>query len=210
MDLNGNVWATNRAGNSVVHVGLVENGQCVDRNGNGLIETSTGFNDIKPWTNAGGANTNGGVSTAADECIIHYTKVNSFGTRHVSVNKDNDIWVSGTSGRRFDLLDGITGQIKRAEPTVGFGGYGGLIDPNGVIWSSNPMLRWDTSKPLTGANGTNWTGFNHPSYGLCIDSGGNVWNTSFGDGRITEVCAEWDAAGHVQSGRRVCAGLRGR
>jgi len=184
VDHNGNVWATNRAGNSVVHVGLVENGQCVDRNGNGVIETSTGFNDIRAWTNAGGANTNGGVSTAADECIIHYTKVNSFGTRHVSVNKDNDIWVSGTSGRRFDLIDGVTGQIKRAEPTVGFGGYGGLIDPSGVIWSSNPMLRWDTSKPLTGANGTNWTGFNHPSYGLCIDSGGNVWNTSFGNNQI--------------------------
>ena len=40
---------------------------------------------------------------------------------------------------------------------MGFGGYGGLIDQNGVIWSSNPMLRWDTSKPLTGANGMNWT-----------------------------------------------------
>ena len=200
VDLNGNVWATNRDGNSVVHVGLVENGQCVDRNGNGLIETSIGFNDIKPWTNAGGANTNGGVSTAADECIIHYTKVNSFGTRHVSVNKDNDIWVSGTSGRRFDLLDGITGQIKRAEPTVGFGGYGGLIDPNGVIWSSNPMLRWDTSKPLTGANGINWTGFNHPSYGLCIDSGGNVWNTSFGNGQIRKFAPNGTLLGTFNQG----------
>ncbi len=115
MDQNGNVWATNRAGNSVVHIGLVENGQCVDRNGNGVIDTSTGFNNIRPWTNTGGANTNGGVSTAQDECILHYTKVNSFGTRHVSVNTDNDIWVSGTSGQRFDLLDGITGAIKRAE-----------------------------------------------------------------------------------------------
>ncbi len=200
VDLNGNVWATNRAGNSVVHIGLVENGQCVDRNGNGLIETSTGFNDIKAWTNAGGANTNGGVSTAADECIIHYTKVNSFGTRHVSVNKDNDIWVSGTSGRRFDLIDGNTGQIKRAEPTVGFGGYGGLIDPAGVIWSSNPMLRWDTSKPLTGANGTNWTGFNHPSYGLCIDSGGNVWNTSFGNGQIRKFAPNGTLLGIFNQG----------
>ena len=200
VDLNGNVWATNRDGNSVVHIGLVENGQCVDRNGNGLIETSTGFNDIKPWPNTGGANTNGGVSLAADECIIHYTKVNSFGTRHVSVNKDNDIWVSGTSGRRFDLIDGITGQIKRAEPTVGFGGYGGLIDPNGVIWSSNPMLRWDTSKPLTGANGGNWTGFNHPSYGLCIDSGGNVWNTSFGNGQIRKFAPNGTLLGTFNQG----------
>src|SRR5215212_8635421 len=200
VDLNGNVWATNRAGNSVVHIGLVENGQCVDRNGNGIIETSTGFGDIKAWTNTGGVNTNGGVSTAADECIIHYTKVNSFGTRHVSVTKDNDIWVSGTSGRRFDLLDGITGQIKRAEPTVGFGGYGGLIDPNGVIWSSNPMLRWDTSKPLTGASGGNWTGFNHPSYGLCIDSGGNVWNTSLGNGQIRKFAPNGTLLGTFNQG----------
>src|SRR5215217_2057242 len=200
VDLNGNVWNTNRAGNSVVHVGLVENGQCVDRNGNGIIETSTGFGDIKPWTNLNGADTNGGVTTAQDECIIHYTKVNSFGTRHVSVNKDNDIWVSGTSGRRFDLIDGTTGQIKRAEPTVGFGGYGGLMDPNGVIWSSNPMLRWDTSKPLTGASGGNWTGFNHPSYGLCIDSGGNVWNTSFGNGQIRKFAPNGTLLGTFNQG----------
>lgn len=159
VDQNGNVWATNRAGNSVVHIGLVENGQCVDRNNNGQIDTSTGFGDIRAWTNAGGADTNGGVSTAADECIIHYTKVNSFGTRHVSVNKDNDIWVSGTSGQRFDLIDGRTGLIKRSEPSVGYGGYGGLIDRNGVIWSANPMLRWDTSKPLTGPNAVSGMAF---------------------------------------------------
>lgn len=200
VDLNGNVWATNRAGNSVVHIGLVENGQCVDRNGNGVIDTSTGFNDIRQWTNAGNADTNGGVTTALDECIIHYTKVNSFGTRHVSVNKDNDIWVSGTSGRRFDLVDGVTGQIKRAEPTTGFGGYGGLIDRNGVIWSSNPMIRWDTALPLTGANGTNWTGFNHASYGLCIDSGGNVWNTTFGNGQIRKFAPNGTLLGTFNQG----------
>ena len=184
VDQNGNVWATNRAGNSVVHIGLVENGQCVDRNSNGVIDTSTGFNNIRPWTNLNNANTNGGVSTAQDECILHYTRVNSFGTRHVAVNTDNDIWVSGTSGQRFDLLDGVTGAIKRSENSVGFGGYGGLIDRNGVIWSANPMLRWDTSKPLNGPNGVNWRGYSHPSYGLCIDSLGNVYNTSFGNGTV--------------------------
>ena len=200
VDLNGNVWNTNREGNSVVHVGLVENGQCKDRNGNGIIDTSTGFGDIRAWTNAGGADTNGGVTTATDECILHYTKVNSFGTRHLSITKENDVWVSGLSGRRFDLLDGVTGQIKRAEPTVGFGGYGGLIDKNGVIWSSNPMLRWDTSKPLTGPNGGNWLGYNHPSYGLCIDSGGNVWNSSFGDGRIRKFAPNGTLIGTFNQG----------
>jgi streptogramin lyase len=200
VDLNGNVWNTNRAGNSVVHVGLLENGQCVDRNGNGIIDTSSGFGDIRAWTNASGADTNGGVSTAADECILHYTKVNSFGTRHLSVTKDNDVWVSGTSGRRFDLVDGITGQIKRAEPSVGYGGYGGLIDKAGVIWSSNPMLRWDTSKPLTGPSGGNWTGYNHPSYGLCIDSSGNVWNTSYGNGEIRKFAPNGTLLGTFNQG----------
>ncbi len=178
VDMNGNVWTANRDGNSVVHIGLVEEDQCVDRNNNGVIDTSTGLNDIRPWSNAGGADTNGGVSTAEDECILHYTRVHSSGTRHVSVDENNDVWVSGTGGRNFDLLDGDTGQIIRTEWSVGYGGYGGLIDGNGVIWSAAPLLRWDTSKPLTGPNGGNWTGYGHDSYGLCIDSQGNVWNTS--------------------------------
>jgi len=44
VDANGNVWAGNRneasgGQGSIVHIGLLENGQCVDRNGNGTIET---------------------------------------------------------------------------------------------------------------------------------------------------------------------------
>jgi streptogramin lyase len=197
VDLNGNVWvgnrnefgfvnqdtialgvpASSRSMGSVVRIGLVENGQCEDRNNNGTIETSTGLADIKGWSNAGLVDTLGGVSTADDECIINYTRVNATGTRHVSVDGNNDVWVSGTGAQLFDLLDGVTGQITRQEPSVGFGGYGGLIDPNGVIWSARSLLRWDTLLTLTGPNGGNWDGYFHDSYGLCIDSLGNVWNT---------------------------------
>ena len=56
---------------------------------------------------------------------------------------------------------------------------GGLIAGKGVIWSARQLLRWDTALALTGANSTCDS---HDSYGLCIDSQGNVWNTSlFGD-----------------------------
>jgi hypothetical protein len=181
VDKSGNVWATNRAGASVVHVGLVENHQCVDKNTNGRIDTSTGLGDVLDWTNAGGADTNGGVSTAADECIIHYTKVRASGTRHVSVTAENDVWVSGLGGRMFDLIDGDTGAITRQEGTVNAGGYGGLIDGAGVIWSARPLMRWDTATPLTGANVKT---YGHDSYGLCIDSKGQVWNTSLGGNKI--------------------------
>jgi len=105
--------------------------------------------------------------------------VSSSGTRHVSVDSNDDVWVSGTGNRIFNLIDGRTGAIKRTEGPVGFGGYGGLIDGAGVIWSALRLLRWDTARPLNGPNGVNWTGFSHDSYGLCIDPQGNVWNTSF-------------------------------
>jgi len=200
VDLNGNVWASNRNGNSVLRVGLQENGQCVDRNGNGVIDTSTGFGDLRPWTNAGGADTAGGVSTAADECIINYTRVRARGTRHVSVNSVNDVWVSGTDGEQFDLIDGKTGQIKRQEASVGYGGYGGLIDKNGVIWSARRLLRWDTALPLKGANGGNWQGWGHDSYGLCIDSQGNVWNTAWAGNAVRKFAPDGTLLGTFNHG----------
>ena len=202
VDQNGNVWVGNRdegdtvnanaiapgvppatqAMGSVVHIGLQENGQCEDRNNNNVIDTSSDLGDVRDWNNGGGADDLGGVSTAEDECIIHYTRVHSTGTRHVSVAgppDNNDVWVSGTGIRKFDLLDDATGSIIRQEPSVLCGGYGGLIDGNGVIWSARQLLRWDTALALTGANSTCYS---HDSYGLCIDSQGNVWNTSlFGD-----------------------------
>jgi hypothetical protein len=212
VDNDGNVWVSNRAQSgfvaanaiapglppvnrnmgSIAKIGLVENGECVDRNGDGVITTSMAQNDIKGWSNAGSADTLGGVSTADDECILHYTRVNSYGARHISVTAANDVWISGTGNRNFDLVDGGTGLIIQQESSVGFGGYGGLIDGNGVIWSAQPLLRWDTALPLTGPNGdpagtsigpnapaTNWAGQGAPnSYGLCINpNNGEVWNT---------------------------------
>ena len=200
VDLNGNVWNTNRAGNSVVHIGLLENNQCVDRNGNGVIDTSTGLGDVRAWTNAGGVDTDGGVDTAADECIVHYVRVRSSGTRHVSVTRDNDVWVSGTGTREFDLIDGDTGVIIRQEGPVGYGGYGGLIDGNGVIWSARYLLRWDTSLPLSGASGINWTGYGHDSYGLCIDSSGNVWNTALNANTIYKFAPDGSLLGTYSHG----------
>lgn len=182
VDKDGNVWVANRAEGgdgmgSVTHVGLEENGQCVDRNGNGIIDTSNGLDDLRAWANAAFVDSDGGVETADDECIIHYTRVHATGTRHVSVDGDNNVWVSGTGNAAFDLVSGETGQILRAEPSVGCGGYGGLIDPDGVIWSARPLLRWDTVLPLTAGN---YTCYGHNSYGLGIDGDGNVWNTELG------------------------------
>lgn len=214
VDKNGSVWVSNRGEyangmGSITHIGLKENGQCVDRNGNGSIDTSTAYGDIRPWTNAGDVDSLGGVTTAQDECIIHYVRVNSTGTRHISVDGNNNIWVSGTGDRDFDLINGATGAIIRHEPnnTGGYGGYGGLIDKNNVIWSSNYLLRWDTANPLTGVNGVNWRGYSHDSYGLGIDSQGNVWNTSLYGNQIRKFSPAGDLLGTFGHGNYYAQGV---
>lgn len=193
VDLNGSVWVANRDSNSVTHIGLLENGQCVDRNGNGIIDTSQGQGDVLLWDNPGDPSV-GGITTAQDECILHYVRVAASGTRHVSVNADNDVWVSGTTGagaQIFNLVDGETGTILRTEgpaynPAEGrtYGGYGGLITADGIIWSTVGLLRWDTRYPLRADTyGSAWQRYWYAdgtqSYGVCIDSQGNVWVTAF-------------------------------
>ena len=97
VDQDGSVWFSNRndigpnGNGTIVHIGLRENGQCEDRNGDAIIQTSTGLGDIRPWTDSSGTRN---VGTAQDECIVHYTEVNSKGARHVSIDADNNVWVS--------------------------------------------------------------------------------------------------------------------
>lgn len=177
--LDGSVWAGNRGDASVIHVGLVEEGQCVDRNGNGVIETSNGYGNILAWPNPGGVDTNGGVSTALDECILHYVKTQPSIPRHVSVDAAGNIWVSGWEGRSqsvFQLIDGRTGGILRATASLGCGGYGGLVDADGVVWSvslNGSVLRWDPSVDPPTATSKRCIG-GLRAYGMGIDSEGDI------------------------------------
>jgi streptogramin lyase len=183
VDKSGNVWAGNRAesegGNgSVVHVGLPENGQCEDRNGNGLIDTSSGLGDIMAWPNTGGVDDDGGVDTAEDECIIHYVRVTGTRTRHVSVDENNDLWVGGLGDKDFEKVDGGTGEpVPGTQFNLGCGGYGGLIDANGILWSArSPILRFDTNTMTGECLNT------VPSaYGMGLDRNtGHVWVSQLG------------------------------
>lgn len=196
VDINGSLWAGNRdegggGKGSVVQIALVETGEGVDRNGNGVIDTSTGLGDIRPWPNAGGQDTNGGVSTAEDECIVKFVRVNGQFVRHLSVDGNNNIWTAGNFGvdNSFDLLDNATGAVL-ASFDVGVGGYGGLVDANGVLWSANrgpgplTVLRYDTKGTVTTADDT-YSTLNAPNaYGLARDSSGSVWNAQWTNNTI--------------------------
>ncbi len=206
--LDGSVWAGNRNDASVIHVGLADEQQCVDRNGNGVIETSSGYGDVLPWPNAGGADFGGGVSTAADECILHYVKVRASRPRHLSIDPGNDVWVSGVGGRDdrlFELLDGASGQVLRTERPFACGGYGGLVDSGAVLWSATyngPVLRFDTvtgqARCISGV----------ASYGLALDPDGAVWVAGPSGDRVWRISSDGNQlSGPFAHGSRAAQGL---
>jgi hypothetical protein len=220
VDRLGNTWLSNRdeaegGKGSVSRIGVVVGGTrvnsdgspnptgdflvgpfgyntCVDRNNDGLIATSRGLGDIRPWTNAGGADNNGGVSTAADECLINYTRVTGTITRTVAVDANNDVWTGG-GDNDHEKLNGMTGQpVPGTQINFGCGGYGGLIDQSGTLWSARfgaNLLRYEPG-PNTGAC-LNTT---HGDYGLGLDPNTNhVWHTGVDSNRVVEL----DPAGNV-------------
>lgn len=191
---NGSVWSGNRNQSSVVHVGLVEAGQCVDRNSSGTIETSTGYGDVLAWTGYGGPGDADNVDAAADECILTYVDTAGSDARHVSVDASGDVWVGDFGSSTFQRLDGTTGAVEVGPITMPCGGYGGLIDGDGVLWSAQSgsfLLRWDPDLPDTMAGTDDPTANPRcipiPIYGLAFDSSNNIWATQLSGQTIWKV-----------------------
>jgi PA14 domain len=131
----------------------------------------------------------GGVSTAEDEAITEYTRVLCTGTRTIAVDKFNDIWVGGhdDSSRIHLKVNGLTGSIvPNSAFNAGIGGYGGVIDGLGNLWSSESgggSLLWlipPTNYPPQ--RGTNWfvlTEWGADMYGIAVDPvHPNIWSAS--------------------------------
>ena len=148
---------------------------CIDRDGDGYIRTSQGLGDILPWSDGFGEGLDlaGGVSTAEDEAITEYTRVPSLGTRTIAVDKFNDIWVGGhNDSTRIHLkVNGLTGSVvPNSVFYPGAGGYGGVIDALGNLWSADSLgnVMWlvpPTNLPPTTAD---WQALPQPTYGYGI------------------------------------------
>lgn len=165
---------------------------CEDRDLDGLIKTSKGYpwvngttdyvSNVLPWQNIGGPDSNGGVTTAEDECITAYVRVAGTNVRFVAVDPSNNIWTGGLNNRLFQKITNATAAVVPSSVFNGVcGGYGGLVDGNNVIWSAywsgygDGFMRYDvpfTSSPLTCVSGV-------LNYGVAIDPDTcNIWTTS--------------------------------
>ena len=58
----------------------------------------------------------GGVTTAADECLINYTRVAGTNTRTVAVDSKNDVWVGGNTNLGHEKLSGVDRPTGRRHP----------------------------------------------------------------------------------------------
>jgi hypothetical protein len=223
VDQFGNVWVANRAEGSaqdphgsITRIGLVIGGiRCnadgstqggtlqylkpppggfpyctaIDRDGDGYIKTSKELGNILSWP--GGADT---VSSADDELITEYVRVNSYGTRTIAVDKYNDIWVGGKENFVHEKVDGMTSRLVSGTMfTASCGGYGGVIDQQGVLWSATDkdphLLRL---VPNAGNPPGNWsclTDTAYGNYGIAVApnnaptfQSGYIWHTHQGDG----------------------------
>ena len=182
---------------------------CEDRDFDGLIKTSKGYPWVTgtadwvpsslPWSNIGSADTNGGVSTAEDECITAYVRVAGTRVRFIAVDPFGDVWTGSATDRLFQKINSSTAMAVTSSIFNSIcGGYGGLVDGNNVIWSANwdpgngsGFMRYDvnlTSSPLTCIS-------NIQNYGVAIDPNTcHIWTTSaYYDNNLREV----DQAGNL-------------
>ena len=111
------------------------------------------------WSKSGGADTNGGVTTAQDECIIHYVRTAGTNVRTVAVDGSNNVWVGGLGNRVHELLDSDGNVVAGTQFNLGCGGYGGLVDANGILWSSSGNLLGHKAAAVRSAflQGSAWT-----------------------------------------------------
>lgn len=182
VDQDGNVWVGNRDNNTITKVGLFEFGNCIDRNGNGKIDTSAGKDDLKDW---GGSFGDGqGFVNALDECVLQHVNLQAEGVdtptdiRLIAIDKDNNVFAGGTNRQSIFKVNGSTGQIIKGAMTNG-SFYGGLIDKNNNLWAASRITGYGmVHKVSNDLNNSEIISANLDVYGIALDKYGKIWVTN--------------------------------
>ncbi len=213
--LAGDVVVANRLG-SVVSV-AADRERCIDRNGNGVIETSGGATDVLRWGEDECVRWNSFLSTDADS---------THGPRPVGWDigegddpcdvSDDRVWVGWfdhhTNTGRFERRDGTDGALLDevsveewdASRSSNFGPYGGAVDGDGNFWVLGlfgPIVKIDGQTLEV----SRWEVPSGTSpYGLALDEDGHPWLAGY-DGNVLHLDPElgWSEPILVGDGRRL-------
>lgn len=170
VDLYGDVWAACRSDGGVAKISVYEK-NCIDKNGDGIIQTSRDDNQN------GKIDSNEIYNKGQDECLLLLTYPGGSCQRAVGVDKDNYAWVGEWYGRMLRRLHPISGQVADTISISPTRPYGLTIDQDGVIWISGRSVCYVTRvDPVThqvkhyavpACSGS--------LYGIAVDINGNVW-----------------------------------
>ncbi|HYO53461.1 hypothetical protein [Archangium sp.] len=199
--------------------------RCVDRNGNGQIDTSRDANgdgsiDMNDLAEFKGQ---------ADECILwtrNYGEIRSQG-RSLAVDSDQNVWVGTYTDSKLFKLDGQTGAKLQtldlnAESNAKANIYGIAIGPGGFIYTSdlqendpkdptktNRRLRKIDPNPAVRKHVVGELTPPYPTYGIAVDRKGVVWLGKWSDtnGGIVRADFEKGTVTIVGEGRKdICSG----
>ncbi|MDP3274365.1 MAG: hypothetical protein Q8Q09_04170 [Deltaproteobacteria bacterium] len=183
VDGRGDAYVANRgfAMQGTVAKIAADRRDCVDRNGNGMIDTSANPMDVRPLNQ--------------DECVLWNQPVGPVNAvlRSLAIdrgdesNPDGFPWVGScsatgalTGNQGLFKLDPRTGTLIRAYPFAACA-YGAVVTPDGTLWEhtlSNGITPVNTTTGAVGTHvraGTGVSSCTGGSYGITADARGRIW-----------------------------------
>jgi len=229
VDLDGNVWVGLRTAGTVVKIGLYEAGHYIDRNEDGIIQTSRDLDgdgditeaEILPW--------------GQDECVLFEVVLvpghegtyvpgtyegpydtDYWGTspRGLAVDAENNLWVGTGSPQKIYYIDGATGEILDVIDVSPWDhhAYGATIDRNGLLWS---LHRWHspTEPPPTellrvdpsDLESIRAVHLPYEQYALATDNLGHLFLTGWEGNKLFKIDIETDDTIWVKDTPEGCA-----
>ena len=219
VDLHGNCWVANRVTGTVIKVALLENGEGIDRNGNGVIDTSRDLNndgditgsELLPW--------------GQDECVLYevviipgregtfvpgtysggYSNYPNSGPRSIAVDLRGNVWAGNHDAQRYYTIEGGSARILRTNilTSVTHNPYGAVVDGNGILWSANlagsSVLRYDTM-----SNTYSNVPMGRQVYGLGLDRSNHLFVSGWESARhdrlnVLTATRDWSVPGVWES-----------
>lgn len=185
VDLNGDGIITCRGDGTVAKIAILE-ADCIDRNGNGVIDTSRDLN--------GNGRIEVGERVANDECVLWSVRPDVTGSgcsgsagcaRAAGVDRDNNPWVGLWNSSRLVQLESSTGAILRSHAITGRP-YGLAIASDDTIWvasrSPHGLL---AVHPVNGQASSRDLPDGRRVYGLALDHLDRPWVATGEDGGVS-------------------------
>jgi hypothetical protein len=188
VDADGNCYVGNRGFSAPGSLMKILNSGFIDRNGNGVMDTSVDTNmnnvidpaEILPMADNNPANGMVDQAEIRDERVAWIVNIAPAGAllRSVSIAPDGAIWVGLYSSRTYQGFSSVTGGAISAPistASTGHTPYGSLIFSNGDLYSAS--LGSVLGKLVTGTGA--WTSFSHAAsdYGIGIGNDPNNGNS---------------------------------